>query len=125
MHVLKDFKPKIPAKFHSNSLLKKCYFFLFILHNKYSGKNMPCKAGGIPPCKKYQIASDNKVCWISVRSLAPDRNSSIPCSQINNADGVIPQVKNRNFRSKPGNEGVSLSYQFMLAPNRQRRSINV
>lgn len=77
MHVLKDFKPKIPAKFHSNSLLKKCYFFLFILHNKYSG-NMPRKAGGVPSCKKYQIASDNKVCWISVRSLAPDRNSSNP-----------------------------------------------
>jgi len=60
MHVLKDFKPKIPAKFHSNSLLKKCYFFLFILHNKYSGKNMPCKAGGVPSCKKYQIASDTR-----------------------------------------------------------------
>lgn len=60
MHILKDFKPKIPAKFHSNSLLKKCYFFLFILHNKYSGKNMPCEAGGVPSCKKYQIASDTR-----------------------------------------------------------------
>jgi len=60
MHILEDFMPKIPAKFHSNSLLKKCYFFLFILHNKCSGKNMPCKAGGVPPCKKYQIASNTR-----------------------------------------------------------------
>ena len=61
----------------------------------------------------------------SFEALLRIENSSIPCSQIDNADGVIPQVKNRNFRSKPGNEGVSLSYQFMLAPNRQRRGINV
>ena len=72
-----------------------------------------------------QIASDTRFAGYLFEALLRIENSSIPCSQINNADGVIPQVKNRNFRSKPGNEGVSLSYQFMLAPNRQRRGINV
>ena len=95
MHILEDFMPKIPAKFHSNSLLKKCYFFLFILHNKCSGKNMPCKAGGVPPCKKYQIASNTRFAGYLFEALLRIENSSIPCSQIDNADGVILQASEK------------------------------
>ena len=53
MHILEDFMPKIPAKFHSNSLLKKCYFFLFIYGHSvhlFSFRNHYNIFSGIVPC---------------------------------------------------------------------------
>ena len=40
MHILEDFMPKIPAKFHSNSLLKKCYFFQKKVLTKREGRGI-------------------------------------------------------------------------------------